>query len=143
MPSGSDEERLIDVCSTHWIKYVLPLFFYLLITGASLLLFYLADTSAYRIMWLSHFTFLVGLLLILISHHWFFHRVMSEGMMDILITSRRIIYFRDSLFFREDMHELLLNRIRAVEAQESGRLLARVPHPHRKAKLILQLLKLK
>ena len=158
-------ERLIDAFSTHWIKYLAPTLILVLLAGTSILLFYLAGLSAHHSEALSHSSFISALLLLLIVHHWFFHKIMSEAMVDILITNMRFIYMKDCLLFCEDMHELSLERVRAVEAREHGvlqnifrygslwfdtggsdigtRLIPLIPHPHRKAKEIMQLLEMK
>jgi len=159
------QERLIDAFSTHWIKYAMPVFvlFILLITSA--LLFYFAGLSAYHFMWLSHPMFLIALFLLVTVFHWIFHRVLSDGMDDVIITDKRIIFLDSSLWLRDDMHEIALERIRAVEARKrgilqnifhygslwfdtggssmsGGKVIPLVPHPHRKAKEILELLKM-
>lgn len=156
----------MNAFSTHWIKYVGPGVLFALLIGTSVLLFSLAGMSAHHEETLSHLSFFAALVLMLITHHWFFHRILSEAMVDILITSKRVISMRDSLFFREDMHEFKLEHIRAVEAQEHGVIqnifhygtlwfdtggsgmdsvacIIQVPHPHRKAKTIMQVLQMK
>jgi hypothetical protein len=167
MTHENDEEELVEAFSTHWIKYVLPTVFFVLLSGTSLLLFFLSTETLNGRILFPMMLYFSALVLLLTIHHWFFHRIMSEGMVDIIFTSKRIIYFRDSLFFCEDMHELTLKTIRAVEAQErgilqnilrygnlwfdtggsdiaeKGRILSLVPHPHRKAKSIMKLLKMK
>lgn len=167
VPRTPEGERLIDAFSTHWIKYVVPVLLFVLLMGTSLLFFYFAGLSVRNSEFVSHVCFFIGLVLMLITHHWFFHQVMSEGMVDILITNKRIISMRDCLLFCEDMHEVNLDRIRAVEAQEHGFLqnvlrygnlwfdtggsemntatatIERVPHPHRRAKIIMNLMQMK
>lgn len=166
MIRSPEGERLIDAFSTHWIKYIGPGILYVLLTGTSVLLFSLAGASAHSAEGLSHVTFFAALILMLVVHHWFFHSVMSEGMVDIIITNKRIISMRDCLFFCEDMHEVHIERIRAVEAQEHGLLqnilrygnlwfdtggsgmdktatIERVPHPHTRAKTIMSMLAMK
>ncbi|PIQ76004.1 hypothetical protein COU78_03520 [Candidatus Peregrinibacteria bacterium CG10_big_fil_rev_8_21_14_0_10_49_24] len=165
-PRTPEGERLIDIFSTHWIKYVVPVVLYVLLTGTSILLFSIAGMSAHTAEGFSHVAFFIALILILIVHHWFFHSIMSEGMVDIFITNKRIISMRDRLFFCEDMHEVNIERIRAVEAQEHGILqnifrygnlwfdtggsgmdksatIELVPHPHRRAKTIMSMLEMK
>lgn len=116
-------------------------------------------------MWISHGTFLLALVLLTLVHHWFFHRVLSDGMDDVIITNKRIIFLDSSLWLRDDMHEIALGQIRAVEARKrnilqntlrygslwfdtggssmgGGKVIPLVPHPHRKAKEILELLKM-
>lgn len=160
------DEELIDCFSTHAVKYVRPTFFYLLMGGVSVLLFYFAGLSMHHNMWLSYFTFLVALIVLYASHHRFFHKILSEGMDDVVITNKRLIFLDAHLWFRDDMHEVTLDRVRAVEARKhgllqnllrygtlwfdtggseikSGRIIPLVPHPHSKAKMITDLLEMK
>lgn len=160
------DERLIDMFSTHWIKYAAPVFVYLLLMSASILLFYFSVLSAHHNMWLSHITFLIALIIMLGIHHWFFHRIMSDSLIDIIITTRRFIFFEDRLWFRGDLYEVALEHLRIVEAQKHGilqnvlhygslwlspgagsssigKVIPRVPHPQRKAKEMTELLRMK
>lgn len=160
------EERLIDAFSTHWIKYVAPAFFYTVFLSVSLLLFLFAGYAAYENELLSNASFLIALFSMVVAHHWFFFRILSEAMVDVIITNRRLIFLQDSLLFQDDMHEVSLERIRAIEALKhgilqnvfrygslwfdtggssikSGRIIRLVPHPHSKAKEIMQLMELK
>lgn len=164
MPT-QDRERLVDAFSTHWIKYAMPVFVSVVLLLTSAFLIYVSGLSAHHIMWLSHITLLLALVLLLMAHHWFFHRVLSDGMDDVIITDRRIIFLDSSLWFRDDMQEIALAQIRAVEARKrgilqnifhygslwfdtggsaigGGKVIPLVPHPHRKAKEILALLKM-
>lgn len=165
MMSPHDRERLIDAFSTHWIKYAMPVFVLVVLLMTSTLLFYFSGLSAHHIMWLSHTTFLFAIVLLLMAHHWFFHRVLSDGMDDVIITDKRVIFLDSSLWFRDDMQEIALERIRAVEARKhgilqnifhygslwfdtggsavgGGKVIPLVPHPHGKAREILALLKM-
>ena len=158
-------ERLIDAFSTHWVKYVWPTCLYILLIATSILLFIAAGVMAHHTERWSHICFFAGLFLLLLVHHWFFHKLMSESMVDIMLTNKRFIYMENRLLFREDIHEISLDRIRAVEAREHGilqnilrygslwfdtggsdittRMIRVVPHPHQKAKQIMQLLEMK
>ena len=85
-------------------------------------------------------------------------------MVDVIITNKRLILLQGTLWVSDDMHEVHLSRIRAVEAHkhgllqnilgygslwfdtggsdiESGRMIRLVPHPHRKAREIMKLFK--
>jgi uncharacterized membrane protein YdbT with pleckstrin-like domain len=160
------DEKLIDAFSTHWIKYVMPVVLFLLLGGSAVLFFFFSGMSSHHSMWLSHGTYLVALLLFSIAHHWFFHKILSEGMDDVIITNKRLIFLDAHLLFRDDMHEVSLDRIRALEARKrgfvqnilrygsiwfdtggseikSGRIIPLVPHPHSKVKLITDLLEMK
>jgi len=159
------QERLVDAFSTHWIKYAMPVFVLIVLLMTSALLFYFAGLSAHHLMWLSHATLFFALILLVTVHHWFFHRVLSDGMDDVIITDKRIIFLDSSLWLRDDTQEIALGQIRAVEARKrgilqnvfhygslwfdtggsaigGGKVIPLVPHPHRKAKEILALLEM-
>src|SRR3989338_6360417 len=84
-------EHLIHSCDEHWVKYVVQVVLYCLLLHIALLLFVLAGLSAHHYMWLSHGTFLAGLVLLLIIHHWFFMVLLSEALDRIIITNRRLV----------------------------------------------------
>ena len=163
--STQNHERLVDAFSTHWIKYSMPVFVLFVLLMTSILLFYFAGLSTHHLMWLSHITLLLALVLLVTVHHWFFHRILSDGMDDVIITDKRIIFLDSSLWLRDDMQEIALGQIRAVEARKrgilqnvfhygslwfdtggsaigGGKVIPLVPHPHRKAKEILALLEM-
>ncbi|MFA7682139.1 MAG: PH domain-containing protein [Candidatus Peribacteraceae bacterium] len=159
-------ERLIDAFSTHWIKYLLPSVIYVFLMFLSGFVFLLAAYSASVAPWLADGSFFVGLVLLLISHHWYFHKIFSEHMMAIFITSRRFVFLKNSMFFHDDMHEISLERILAVRAKKHGLIqnildygsfwfdtggttmenspiIPQVPHPHQKVKSIMKLLQMR
>lgn len=136
------------------MKYVLPVFVYVILMFASVLLFILARLSADQSMWLSHFLLLSGLVLMLFTHHWFFLRLLGEAVDCIIITSERSIHFETRLLFHDEMRENSFDKMRTVEASKKGFLqnifqygtlrfqggvdIRLVPHPHRVAKEIEQ-----
>jgi uncharacterized membrane protein YdbT with pleckstrin-like domain len=159
------KEQLVRAFGTHWIKYVGPFCIYLLLTSVSLLLFFLVATfPAERPLWLAHIVFLMALTLLLFAHHRFFHKLLSEYMEDVIITTKRIIYLEACIFFCDDTHEIPFERIHGVEAQKHGiiqnllgygsiwidtggstsldvaRVIPRVPHPEKVVKDILRVL---
>lgn len=156
MPSGTPQngERLIRIVDKHWIKYVFPVFVYIVLIGVSFLLFYLSGLSAYHTMWLSHVALIAGLSLLLLTHHWFFLRLLSEALDCTVITNQRSIHFETHLLFHDDMRENSFDKMRTVEAYHEGLLqnilhygtlrfqggidISLVPHPHRVAKEIEQ-----
>lgn len=87
-----NHERLVDAFGTHWIKYAMPVFVLVVLLMTSTLLFYFSGLSAHHLMWLSHATLLLALVLLVTVHHWFFHRVLSDGMDDVIITDKRVIF---------------------------------------------------
>lgn len=147
-------ERLIHVINEHWIKYVFPVFVYTTLIGISLLLFVLAGISAHHYMWVSHLTFIAALSLVLLTHHWFFLRLLGDAIDCIVITNQRSIYFETRLLLHDSMRENSFDKMRTVEAYKEGLLqnifhygtlkfqggidIPLVPHPHRMAKEIEQ-----
>lgn len=111
-------ERLLVCTSTHWMKYVYNALknHFLALMGISLLF----SASIAALQAVSIITFFTGSLLIIYSHHNFFHKLMSESMLDIFVTSERIIYFDDNLFFSNNEHEIPLHRIAGIEAIQEG-----------------------
>ena len=120
MPILEPDERIIRTVDTHWMKYALPTIVFVLLLGISALLFYLAALSAHHTMWISHGTFLAGIMLATMNHHWFFHHLLSDHFTDIIVTSKRIIYLRESLYFQNDMQEIPLRRIKSVTGEKHG-----------------------
>ncbi len=152
-------EKVIRIIGEHWIKYVLPVFIYIMLTGVSVLLFLLAGLTSHHSMWLSHGSFVAAFLLFLFAHHWFFTKLLGESMTHIVITNRRVITLRESYFSREQMVEYAFDKMKTVEACkhgilqtilrygslkfESGADVTLVPHPNSVAKDIQQAMGMK
>lgn len=120
MTQFADNERLVDAMPTHWVKYVPQaiLCHFLAIIGIALLIgSFLARTlSAFLAIGLA----LIGGTLFLFAHHKWFHKVMSEELIDIILTTERVIYFKDLLFFSDNEHEIPLHRVAGVEVKQEG-----------------------
>ena len=166
MINPSHNEETILVFSTHWIKYLLPAFIYSLLMLVSFFLFFIAGATAYEQQGLAIFSFCFGSLLMVIVHHWFFHKLLSEAMIDIIVTTKRVIYLKNNLLFDDDMREFSMDRLIAVEAQKHGlwqnlfrygnvrfdtggststdrsNIIHLVPHPHRITKEITKKLEM-
>jgi len=133
---------------------------FFLLLGIALL--YSANLAKIEIV--SMISFFVGSFLVFISHHSFFHKLMSESMLDIFVTTDRVIYFDDSLFMMDDEHEVPLEKIASVRVQQHGllhnildygilwfdtgggaidmmRSIPNVPHPDYVAEIIAKVLK--
>lgn len=113
-------EELIRMSSEHWIKYVRPLFVYLLLCGMSLLLFVLAGVTAYHQVWISYATFLAALSVFMFAHHWLFVLVLGESMSHILVTNHRLIRIHESLFRDGEILEVSFDKMKTVEAKTHG-----------------------
>jgi hypothetical protein len=146
-------ERVMSVVGEHWIKYVFPVTMYLLLLSISILLLILAGTATHHYVWLSHTTYFAGLLLFLLTHHWFFMVLLSESLDRILITNRRLIRLQYRLIFHEDVLEVSFEKMKTVAAKKEGILenilnygsllfennkatVSLVPHPNRIAQRI-------
>ena len=167
MQNVPDEERLIRAFSTHWVKFVWPVFLFGCLCTGSLALLLMAGFTAHHAMWISHVAFFAGLAILLVSYHWFFYRLLSEYMVDIIITNKRVISMRTSLLFMDDMHVVPTANIFAVEArvhgiiqnvmrygsiwidtggsktEETADVIPLIPHPHSVSKDITGLLRMK
>ncbi len=149
-----DGEQLIRIIDEHWIKYVLPVFVYIVLLTASIFLFLLASALAETSVWASHTALIAGLLLMLFDHHWFFIRLISEATDCIVLTNQRSIHFETFLLLSDNMRENSFDKMRTVEAYHEGLLqnvlhygtlrfqggkdIELVPHPHRVAREIEQ-----
>lgn len=161
------EENIIRAFSTHWIKYVAPTLAFVIVISASIAMLVAAGLSANSSTLLSHTLLFLGLVLTYLSLHWYFHKLLSEAMEDIVITSKRIIWIREALFAVDEMRQIPLANIQGVEARKRGILqtvlgygtlwldtggtitadanaiIDQVPHPNRVAGEINKLLRLK
>lgn len=162
-----EEEMFVTALSTHWIKYAFPIFVLLVTMPIGIGLFAVALYVFEDIPLMKEALFSVALFFVLLSHHWFFHRILSEAMEDVIITNKRVIWIQEMLFCCDDMRQVPLNKIQGVEVRKHGLLqtilgygsvwfdtggtithdenatMHLVPHPHRIAKTINQLLNLK
>lgn len=114
----SNNERLIFATSTHWVKYVRSIFLSHLFLILGLILLITAGIASVQTVTL--ITYFIGLLLVLFAHHSFFHKIMSESMLDIFVTNDRIIYFDDNLFLCDDEHEIPLEKVASVKMEQHG-----------------------
>lgn len=161
------DERIVRTLSTHWIKYVAPTFAFLIVLSASVALLAGADALHTNADGMSFILLFSGLILTYLSVHWYFHTLLSEAMEDVIITTKRIIWIKESLFAVDDMRQIPLDRIQGVEARKHGlaqtilgygtlwfdtggtgtaeknAMMNLVPHPNRIAGEINQLLRLK
>lgn len=165
MDASNEPERLVAAFSTHWIKYIAPITIYVILMILTFIIYLLAQLAGNAAPWLAITSFLVGFLLMLSVHHWFFHRAFSEFMMLAIITSRRFVFLRDTILVRDDMHEISLERILAVRAKKRGiiqnildygslwfdtggttmensPIIPQISHPHYKVKIIMKLMRM-
>lgn len=106
--------------STHWVKYVpqaVSCHLLALIGCALMGLSIMIRDASMSIAWI---VALLGLTLFLFAHHRWFHKLLSEHMVDMILTSERVIYFDDVLFFSDNEHEIPLHRVAGVEVKQEG-----------------------
>ncbi|MAE68673.1 MAG: PH domain-containing protein [Candidatus Peribacteraceae bacterium] len=161
------DEKLVMALSTHWMKYVLPTVIFTIVMGASVVLLIFTRFLSTEIQFISGLSLFASTILIYLLHHWYFHRLLSEAMEDIIITTKRVIWIEESLYVCDNMRQIPLDKIQGVEAEKHGifqtvlgygtlwfdtggtvttdtnAIMKLVPHPHRIAKEINQLLRMK
>ena len=118
LPIVGKDEKLLRVCHRHWMKYMAPLFVYVLLSVLCLILFFTAaslpSVEVGRVM------LFVALIAIVIVQHWFFHFLLSENVSDVILTNKRILRLNRSLWFVDTMDEIVLVKIKMVEVKKSG-----------------------
>lgn len=116
----TNNERLVSAITTHWVKYVPQaiLCHFLAAVGIFLLVssYYFLSFSALFATGMA----VIGGIMFLLAHHKWFHKVLSEEFIDIILTSERIIYFDDFLFLSDNEHEIPLHRVAGVEVKQEG-----------------------
>lgn len=146
-------ERLVTITDEHWIRFIGPVVIAAMLLLVSLLLFVLAGLSSHHYMWLSHVTFIAGMLLFTFTLHWFFMILIGDSLDCIIITNRRLLRMQYRPLFHDDVLEISFVKMKTVDAQKIGFLqnvlrygtlyfetkLASVPyvrHPNHVAKII-------
>ncbi|MDO8648869.1 MAG: hypothetical protein Q7R81_03735 [Candidatus Peregrinibacteria bacterium] len=146
-------EHVVKVTDEHWVKYVVPVLISIFLFAIAFLLFVLAGITAHHYMWLSHASYIAALLLFLVTLHWFFMVLLSEGLDKIIITNRRLMRVQYRIIFHEDILEISFDKMKTVDARKHGFIqnilhygtlifevnkarVPLVPHPNRIAKII-------
>lgn len=62
----------------------------------------------------------IGMILMYLVVHWFFHRLLSEAMEDIIVTTKRVIWIKEALFQIDDVRQIPLTNIQGVETLKHG-----------------------
>lgn len=117
-PEASEE--LIMAISTHWIKYVMPTVIFIIIMSSSITFFILASVIARQSAFIAILVLFTGMILMYLVLHWYFHKLLSEAMEDIIITTKRVIWIREALFQIDEMRQIPLKNIQGVETQKHG-----------------------
>lgn len=153
-PVITSNESLLLISPEHWIKYVFPCFLYIVLMGGAALILYGAIVSAPSSFAVSAMLFLVGLVILFVTQHWFFWFLLAESQAHIIVTNKRVISIRESLLWREEMVEVSFEKMKTVESYkqnflqyvlnygalqfESATAIRHVPHPGTMAKQIEQ-----
>ncbi len=152
-PSVLPSEQLLLQSSEHWIKYVLPTFVALILTGMGIVLVWSAVVAA-NIADGSLLIFCIGLGVLTAVFHWYFWFLLAEFPVDIIVTNKRVIYVHSGLLWGEDLVEIAFDKLKAVQAHKKnlfqsifnygtldfeGKVkIKRVPHPGTVARVIQQ-----
>lgn len=153
-PVITSNESLRLISAEHWIKYVFPCFLYIVLMGGGALLLYVSTVSAPAAFGMSATLFLLGLIILFVTQHWFFWFLLAESQAYIIVTNKRVISIRESLLWREEMLEISFEKMKTVESHkqnflqyvlnygtlqfESATAITRVPHPGTMARQIEQ-----
>ena len=118
--TAKSREKIVLSISTHWIKYVLPTTIFLIILTASTSFFIISNIATESSDIIAIITLFLGMILMYLVMHWYFHKILSEAMEDIIITTKRIIWIKESLFQIDDVRQIPLANIQGVEAKKHG-----------------------
>ena len=113
-------ERLLRVCSEHWTVFVVPLFLCTLVWCCGGLLIVASGYMIESLDWLASVAFLSGTVLMLAMTHIFFFVLLGEATSCFVITTHRVLHFKNTILIREEMSEVSFANIRTVEAVRSG-----------------------
>lgn len=114
------KERLIRVVDEHWMIYVRPLIFSVLVfvAGVSIFVFYV--NSNFEDAWMNVTVFLFGFFTLVLSLHGIFLVLLNESISQFVITDRRLVHFDDALPFTESMLEVNFEKMKTVEVEKHG-----------------------
>ena len=153
------DEKLIKIINEHWMKYVPSAIIGFLLTGIGFILFFIWFIGKQETAGILNFFYIFSFNLFFYLHHWFFLILFSEAMGGIILTTKRIIYIRQTLFFSDIMQDISYEKIKTVKAETNGLLhnilhygnlrfdpemfIPLVPHPNSVVKEIEQMIGMK
>jgi len=153
------DEKLVFVRRHHWMRYASSVTICLLLLIIGLLLLSFSSFRTPDLAAVAYIVFFLGFAVVLCSYHALFHTLMSAYATVIILTTKRVVHFRQKLFFIDDRQEIQLERMHTVEARQRGILqslfhcgsiwfdamehLSHIAHPHRTAKEIARVLGMK
>ena len=115
-----EDEYIVRTFSTHWVKFTMPIIILIIVLSFGIFTLLSARAVSDGNSWLSITFLFVGLIVLYLAHHWFFHRILGEAMEDIIITNHRIIWIVESLFQVDEQRQIPLEKIKGVEALKNG-----------------------
>lgn len=113
-------ERLIRFARPHWVTHVFPVFLAVVLLTASVVLLLMSGMALTHQSWIAAVAFFGGLSVLLITLHWFFVRMLSDSMEQILITDKRIVHLQLRLLLHEMTHEISFEKMKTVSATKNG-----------------------
>ncbi len=120
LPLMSKDETMVRSAHRHWMKrlpaagaYALLLLLCIAVLATGMAL----HGASMRV---SEGVMLAGLLAAVLVQHWFFHFLLSENVTDIILTNKRILFLTRKLWFVDTADEIVLAKIKMVEAQKRG-----------------------
>ncbi|MDD5054793.1 MAG: hypothetical protein PHZ00_00825 [Candidatus Peribacteraceae bacterium] len=116
----TEGERLIRVSSEHWMTYVMPLFIYVLLTAGGIFFLLIAGYTVAESDWIAISSFLLSFILFLAGCHGFYFVVLGEFTSFYVITTQRVVHFKNVIILREEMSEVSFEMIKTVEASKRG-----------------------
>lgn len=118
--SITEGERLIRVSGEHWMTYAAPCFIYVLLTTAGIFLLIVSGHMVSQNNWVAAVSFVLSLILFLVGCHGFYFVVLGELTSCFVITTQRVIHFKNVIILREEMSEVSFKMIKTVEASKRG-----------------------
>lgn len=115
-----DGEEAVLLIHEHWMRFIpamLLIFFSWMLYALCGILAAIAAPQSHE---LSLWIILIGHVFLLLFHHAAFYRYLSVSTRQYLLTNKRIIGSEQRLWVSDDILDIPLYRIRAIEAKEEG-----------------------
>lgn len=98
----------------------MPTVIFIIMIIASTTFFAISKMSADEYPVIATSILFIGLIFTYLILHWYFHKLLSEAMEDIVVTTKRVIWIKESLFQVDEVRQIPLDKIQGVEAQKHG-----------------------
>ncbi len=113
-------EHLIRIVDEHWMIYLRPIFFSSIVLIAGLLSLVFSFLTVFHSGWMYLSSYIFGVACLLLSFHGLFVILMSESLSQIVITSKRVLHFSNSIPFGEGIAEASFEKMKSVEVEKHG-----------------------